>query len=91
MGGWVRFQCGFGGAPTAGRHGDAGDADGHRAAALAWAFAEGSAGQAQRLGHRFRRGRGLVAITPASGFVGPTPAVIIGIVAGSFASLQQPL
>jgi len=25
---------------------------------------------------------GLVAITPASGFVGPTPAVIIGVVAG---------
>jgi Amt family ammonium transporter len=25
---------------------------------------------------------GLVAITPASGFVGPTPAVIIGLVAG---------
>jgi ammonium transporter, Amt family len=25
---------------------------------------------------------GLVAITPASGFVGPTPAVVIGVVAG---------
>lgn len=28
------------------------------------------------------RSRGLVAITPASGFVGPTPAVIIGLAAG---------
>jgi ammonia channel protein AmtB len=32
---------------------------------------------------------GLVAITPASGFVGPTPAVIIGAVAGVITDDQE--
>ena len=32
---------------------------------------------------------GLVAITPASGFVGPTPAVIIGLTAGARVLLRR--
>jgi Amt family ammonium transporter len=53
------------------------------AAALAWMFAEWAAkGKPSVLGIASGAVAGLVAITPASGFVGPMPAVIIGIVAG---------
>jgi Amt family ammonium transporter len=53
------------------------------AAALAWMFAEWiSRGKPSVLGIASGAVAGLVAITPASGFVGPTPGVIIGVVAG---------
>jgi Amt family ammonium transporter len=53
------------------------------AAALAWMFAEWiSKGKPSVLGIASGAVAGLVAITPASGFVGPTPSVIIGVVAG---------
>jgi ammonium transporter, Amt family len=53
------------------------------AAALAWMFAEWIAkGKPSVLGIASGAVAGLVAITPASGFVGPTPAVIIGLCAG---------
>jgi ammonium transporter, Amt family len=53
------------------------------AAALGWMFAEWAAkGKPSVLGIASGAVAGLVAITPASGFVGPTPAVIIGLVAG---------
>jgi Amt family ammonium transporter len=53
------------------------------AAALGWMFAEWiSKGKPSVLGIASGAVAGLVAITPASGFVGPTPAVIIGVVAG---------
>src|SRR6202035_2354531 len=53
------------------------------AAALGWMFAEWIVkGKPSVLGAASGAVAGLVAITPASGFVGPTPAVIIGIVAG---------
>jgi ammonium transporter, Amt family len=53
------------------------------AAALAWMFAEWiSKGKPSVLGLASGAVAGLVAITPASGFVGPTPAVAIGAVAG---------
>jgi ammonium transporter, Amt family len=53
------------------------------AAALGWMFAEWiSKGKPSVLGIASGAVAGLVAITPASGFVGPTPAVIIGITAG---------
>jgi Amt family ammonium transporter len=53
------------------------------AAALAWMFAEWvTKGKPSVLGIASGAVAGLVAITPASGFVGPTPAVIIGLVAG---------
>ena len=53
------------------------------AAALAWMFAEWiMKGKPSVLGIASGAVAGLVAITPASGFVGPTPAVIIGLVAG---------
>ena len=53
------------------------------AAALGWMFAEWVVkGKPSVLGIASGAVAGLVAITPASGFVGPTPAVIIGIVAG---------
>ena len=52
-------------------------------AALGWMFAEWiSRGKPSVLGIASGAVAGLVAITPASGFVGPTPAVIIGLVAG---------
>ncbi|MDP9011654.1 MAG: ammonium transporter [Pseudomonadota bacterium] len=52
-------------------------------AALSWMFAEWvSKGKPSVLGIASGAVAGLVAITPASGFVGPTPAVIIGVVAG---------
>jgi Amt family ammonium transporter len=53
------------------------------AAALSWMFAEWfSKGKPSVLGIASGAVAGLVAITPASGFVGPTPAVVIGLVAG---------
>jgi ammonium transporter, Amt family len=53
------------------------------AAALAWAFAEWAVkGKPSVLGAISGAVAGLVAITPASGFVLPGPALIIGIVAG---------
>jgi Amt family ammonium transporter len=53
------------------------------AAALAWMFAEWvSKGKPSVLGIASGAVAGLVAITPASGFVGPTAGVIIGLVAG---------
>jgi len=53
------------------------------AAALAWMFAEWiTKGKPSVLGIASGAVAGLVAITPASGFVGPVPAVIIGVTAG---------
>ncbi|TXL71401.1 ammonium transporter [Vineibacter terrae] len=53
------------------------------AAALGWMFAEWAArGKPSVLGVISGAVAGLVAITPASGFVNPTGALIIGIVAG---------
>jgi Amt family ammonium transporter len=53
------------------------------AAALAWMFAEWfGKGKPSVLGIASGAVAGLVAITPASGFVGPMGALIIGIVAG---------
>jgi Amt family ammonium transporter len=53
------------------------------AAALAWMFMEwGVKGKPSVLGIASGAVAGLVAITPASGFVMPTPAVIIGVAAG---------
>src|SRR5712671_4306030 len=53
------------------------------AAAMGWMFAEWIVkGKPSVLGIASGAVAGLVAITPASGFVGPTSAVIIGVVAG---------
>jgi len=53
------------------------------AAALAWMFTEwATRGKASVLGIASGAVAGLVAITPASGFVGPMGAIIIGIAAG---------
>jgi ammonium transporter, Amt family len=53
------------------------------AAALAWMFTEWLAkGKPSVLGIASGAVAGLVAITPASGFVAPVPAVVIGIAAG---------
>src|SRR6202041_2268764 len=53
------------------------------AAALSWMFAEWFAkGKPSVLGIASGAVAGLVAITPASGYVGPTPAVAIGLAAG---------
>ena len=53
------------------------------AAALSWMFAEWFAkGKPSVLGIASGAVAGLVAITPASGFVGPTSAVVIGLAAG---------
>jgi Amt family ammonium transporter len=55
------------------------------AAALAWMFAEWSSrGKPTVLGAASGAVAGLVAITPASGFVGPMPAIAIGAGAGVF-------
>jgi Amt family ammonium transporter len=52
-------------------------------AALAWTFAEWAAkGKPSVLGAISGAVAGLVAITPASGFVTPGPALVIGLVAG---------
>jgi ammonium transporter, Amt family len=53
------------------------------AAALAWMFTEWMVkGKPSVLGIASGAVAGLVAITPASGFVAPTPSVIIGVAAG---------
>jgi Amt family ammonium transporter len=53
------------------------------AAALGWMFAEwGAKGKPSVLGAASGAVAGLVAITPASGFVLPGPAIIIGVAAG---------
>ncbi|MGA9866077.1 MAG: ammonium transporter [Acetobacteraceae bacterium] len=53
------------------------------AAALAWAFAEwATKGKPSVLGIASGAVAGLVAITPASGFVLPGPAIVIGVAAG---------
>src|SRR5580693_5971600 len=53
------------------------------AAALGWMLAEWLRnGKPSVLGIASGAVAGLVAITPASGYVGPTPAVVIGVVAG---------
>jgi len=58
------------------------------AAALSWIFTEWILqGKPTVLGAASGCVAGLVAITPASGFVGPLPAVIIGLVAGVICSL----
>lgn len=55
------------------------------AAVLGWMFAEWSSrGKPTVLGAASAAVAGLVAITPASGFVGPMPAIIIGAGAGVF-------
>src|SRR6202167_4598755 len=82
--GWVGFNAGSAGAAG----GPAGMAMlvtqmATAAAALGWMFAEWvSKGKPSVLGIASGAVAGLVAITPASGFVGPTPAVIIGVIAG---------
>ena len=54
-------------------------------AALAWCAAEWlKNGRASSLGAISGAVAGLVAITPAAGFVGPMPALVIGICAGAF-------
>lgn len=54
------------------------------AAALSWMFVEwGHRGKPTALGVASGAVAGLVAITPASGFVTPLPAIIIGLVAGA--------
>jgi Amt family ammonium transporter len=54
------------------------------AAALGWMFTEWmTRGKPTVLGAASGAVAGLVAITPASGFVGPMPSVIIGLVAGA--------
>jgi ammonium transporter, Amt family len=54
-------------------------------AALAWSAAEWlKNGRASALGAISGAVAGLVAITPAAGFVGPMPALIIGVCAGAF-------
>jgi ammonium transporter, Amt family len=54
-------------------------------AALAWCSAEWfKNGHASALGAISGAVAGLVAITPAAGFVGPMPALVIGVCAGAF-------
>jgi len=55
------------------------------AAALSWMLAEWIiAGHPSALGGISGAVAGLVAITPAAGFVGPMPALVIGLLAGAF-------
>ena len=82
--GWFGFNAGSAGAAD-GRAGMAMAVTqiATAAAALSWMFAEWVVkGKPSVLGIASGAVAGLVAITPASGFVGPSPAVIIGIVAG---------
>ena len=59
------------------------------AAALAWMFAEwAKSGKPSVLGFISGAVAGLVAITPASGFVSPMPALLIGAAAGVFCYLM---
>ncbi|BBL76418.1 ammonium transporter [Methylomagnum ishizawai] len=54
------------------------------AATLAWTFAEwGVRGQPSMLGGASGAVAGLVAITPACGFVGPMGAIVLGLLAGA--------
>jgi len=58
---------------------------GAAAAALSWSLAEWiRIGRASALGAISGAVAGLVAITPAAGFVGPMPALVIGFIAGIF-------
>jgi ammonium transporter, Amt family len=62
---------------------------GAAAAALSWSLAEWIRnGKASALGAISGAVAGLVAITPAAGFVGPMPALAIGFVAGIFCYLM---
>jgi Amt family ammonium transporter len=82
--GWFGFNAGSAGAAD-GRAGMAMLATqmATAAAALAWMFAEWvTKGKPSVLGIASGAVAGLVAITPASGFVSPTSAVIIGFAAG---------
>jgi len=82
--GWFGFNAGSAGAAD-GRAGMAMAVTqiATAAAALSWMFAEWVVkSKPSVLGIASGAVAGLVAITPASGFVGPAPAVIIGIVAG---------
>jgi Amt family ammonium transporter len=82
--GWFGFNAGSAGAAD-GRAGMAMAVTqiATAAAALGWMFAEWiSKGKPSVLGIASGAVAGLVAITPASGFVGPTPAVVIGVAAG---------
>ena len=82
--GWFGFNAGSAGAAD-GRAGMAMAATqiATAAAALSWMFAEWIVkGKPSLLGIASGAVAGLVAITPASGFVGPTPAVVVGLVAG---------
>jgi Amt family ammonium transporter len=82
--GWFGFNAGSAGAAD-GRAGMAMLATqmATAAAALGWMFAEWvTRGKPSVLGIASGAVAGLVAITPASGFVGPTSGVIIGAVAG---------
>ena len=82
--GWFGFNAGSAGAAD-GRAGMAMAATqiATASAALGWMFAEWIVkGKPSVLGIASGAVAGLVAITPASGFVGPTPAVVIGVAAG---------
>jgi len=62
---------------------------GAAAAAVGWSAAEWiKNGKASALGAISGAVAGLVAITPAAGFVGPMPALVIGLVAGVFCYLM---
>ena len=62
---------------------------GAAAAALSWSLAEWlKNGRASALGAISGAVAGLVAITPAAGFVGPMPALTIGLIAGIFCYLM---
>ncbi len=82
--GWFGFNAGSAGAAD-GRAGMAMAATqiATAAAALTWMFAEWAAkGKPSVLGIASGAVAGLVAITPAAGFVGPSASVVIGIAAG---------
>jgi Amt family ammonium transporter len=82
--GWFGFNAGSAGAAD-GRAGMAMVATqiATAMAALSWMLAEWiTKGKPSVLGIASGAVAGLVAITPASGFVGPTPSVIIGLAAG---------
>jgi len=84
-GGWVGFNAGSAWAAD-GRAGMAMAVTqiATGAAALGWMFAEWmSKGKPSVLGIASGAVAGLVAITPASGFVGPTGGLVIGLVAGA--------
>ena len=83
--GWFGFNAGS--AVTrrhAGRHGDDGHPDRDaRSPALTWMFVEWAhRGKPTVIGIASGAVAGLVAITPASGFVGPVGSMVIGVAAG---------